>query len=588
MSVPKDEAICKAPRILAIENTDSLLRCLRSALAFDGLEPTFKQVDTPEELQQALSATSWDLVVADTETKGFEHWSRSQLEALCGPKTRVICVAETPQPPEVLDKSKPNQWLPLVTRSIQPALVLLTWQSDATGKIVSLSSSWEEFTGVQNSTLLAEGFFNTIFFEDRPILEELFSIIRKAPQPLSAQVRLQGKDTISQWFTVTLVPLESGFSGVFTELPMYQMLEHQLNLEQAKAQYASDMADTILMIVDRHFNVVAINRKGSQLLGRPKQDIIGQNWLEQFIQPQDATTLKAWLTRLVEGQSNVDEQIEHAVFGHNRESKTIAWQTPFVFSNAHYQPLIFLSGRDITEERALQNRKESFVATLTHDLNTPIRAEVQVLELLLSEHFGPLTPEQHEVLTEMLHSNRFMHRMVDSLLSIYKYEDDRVELNLTCIDINDFLQAYLAKYIEPILSEKQQALSLQLASSLPAIWLDTEEIGRVLKALLNNAMFFSPTGSQIRVSTEHHEHGICVTVSDDGPGIDPDIVPSLFSRYSSVTKKFRQVGTGLSLYLARQIVEAHGGQIQVDSTLGRGSRFYFVLPLAPANKAALD
>jgi CheY-like chemotaxis protein len=271
--------------------------------------------------------------------------------------------------------------------------------------------------------------------------------------------------------------------------------------------------------------------------------------------------------------------------------------------------------RDITEEKRLQDRKETFVATLTHDLKTPIRAEARALDLLINGQFGPLAAVQQEVLREVLASNQYMYQMVDGLLSTYKYEDGRVVLNLDALDLNRLIREQVWADMSRLAEDKHQHLHWDLAPQLPRVWADALEIKRVLNNLIQNAVAYTPEAGSITVKTflkppttttamapippvslpsrgagpleatpsfidSSPGAEVCLCVADTGRGIEPEVRASLFSRYSSTAKRFRHVGTGLGLYLSRQIVEAHGGKIWVDSEMGRGSQFYVTLPLA--------
>lgn len=231
------------------------------------------------------------------------------------------------------------------------------------------------------------------------------------------------------------------------------------------------------------------------------------------------------------------------------------------------------------DNQEVRQQQAAFADMLMHDLNTPIRAEAQVLELLLAGHFGSLNTQQREVINEILQSNRFMQRMIENLLMIYKYEEQQVHLKLQWTDLNPLITTLVQGEIQPLVAQKRQQILLQLPDMPLTTWLDPREIQRVLRSLLQNAVLFSPEGATITVSLDAQEQQLRVVVTDTGAGIEPERMGTLFQRASSVAKKFRQVGTGLSLYLARKIIEAHGGHIGVESQVGKGSRFYFTLPL---------
>jgi CheY-like chemotaxis protein len=240
--------------------------------------------------------------------------------------------------------------------------------------------------------------------------------------------------------------------------------------------------------------------------------------------------------------------------------------------------------RDVTEEKSIQKSKETFVATLTHDLKTPIRAEYQALELLMSESFGPIADEQKDILKEIILSNRYMSRLVDSLLTTYMYEEGKIELKLELTDLNALIRSEVNGPLTTLASEKSQSLVLELDEALPPIWFDPIEIHRVLNNLLQNAITYTPDGGTIYLKTYVQDGKVWVAVKDTGQGIEPENLEILFDRYKSMAKKFQQVGTGLGLYLSQKIINAHGGEIGVESELGNGSCFFFSLAMPQSDE----
>jgi signal transduction histidine kinase/CheY-like chemotaxis protein len=243
----------------------------------------------------------------------------------------------------------------------------------------------------------------------------------------------------------------------------------------------------------------------------------------------------------------------------------------------HYMVMV----RDITQETILSQRKETFVATLTHDLKTPIRAEIRALTLLKSGHFGSLSDTQREVLEEIIKSSQFMDQMVDGLLTSYRYEDGEVILNKEPVHLNSFL-ADIIRQMTILAEEKNQTLILETSQDLSEtvldILIDKLEMKRVFQNLIQNAIAYTQPGGTITLSHTQEKVGICIQVKDNGKGIEADLLPYLFDRYFSQSKRFRQVGTGLGLYLCKQIVEAHFGQITVISELERGTCFEIRIP----------
>jgi two-component system sensor histidine kinase/response regulator len=231
-----------------------------------------------------------------------------------------------------------------------------------------------------------------------------------------------------------------------------------------------------------------------------------------------------------------------------------------------------------------QRQREKFVATLTHDLKTPIKAEFRIFELLLDGRFGPITEEQESVIREMLRSNRFMYQMVDNLLTAFKFEEGHLILRMESVDLNELINSKVSMDLMALAQDKGQSLTLDLQPNLPLVQVDALEITRVVHNLVQNAINYTPKNGKIKVSTRASDHQVSVMVEDNGPGIDIQMQKSLFEPYASMAKRYRHVGTGLGLYISKKIIEAHQGKLFVESEPGKGSRFTFVLPEYQAEK----
>ncbi len=225
--------------------------------------------------------------------------------------------------------------------------------------------------------------------------------------------------------------------------------------------------------------------------------------------------------------------------------------------------------------------KENLMATLTHDLKTPIRAEHRILQLFKQGDFGPLTQDQDQILQEMILSNRYMAHLVDNMMGTYSYEDGDVVLKLELTDINQLITSQIANVFTYMAKEKGLTLQLNLSENLSAIEVDPFEIQRVLNNLIQNAILFTESGGSVTVATNQTEDVTLISIADTGKGIKPDLLNHLFDKYKTETKRLKHVGTGLGLYLSKKIIDAHKGQIDVKSEEGKGSTFTVKLPRHP-------
>ena len=205
----------------------------------------------------------------------------------------------------------------------------------------------------------------------------------------------------------------------------------------------------------------------------------------------------------------------------------------------------------MSKESEIQAQKDNFIATLTHDLKTPVRADIMSLELLLKGKFGELSAQQTEILSEMLNSNKFMMNMLDTLLAKYKYENGGVELLKSDFELNKFVQE-VARELKCLFEEKQIRCEFDFGEKDITIHADKIELKRALSNLLSNAIKFNKRKGIVKISTVKEENKIKIIVQDNGIGMCKDKMEHIFDKYVSYAKRFRQLGTGLGLYVAKK------------------------------------
>jgi signal transduction histidine kinase len=232
-----------------------------------------------------------------------------------------------------------------------------------------------------------------------------------------------------------------------------------------------------------------------------------------------------------------------------------------------------------TDRVVLQQQREDFVATLTHDLKTPISATNRAVRFLLDGDFGPVNSEQKEVLETILQSNTSLHELVQTLLDVYKFDSGVKEMNFKSTNLASVIKQMVTE-IMPLAQEKGIDLSVNLPTHSFEIRCDEAEIRRVLQNLIDNSLKFTASSGFIKVNMSQDDDQTTISVSDSGKGISEENKPKLFQRFWQAGSTGRYyASTGLGLYLSRRIVEGHEGQIWCESKLGAGSTFFFELPV---------
>jgi signal transduction histidine kinase len=254
--------------------------------------------------------------------------------------------------------------------------------------------------------------------------------------------------------------------------------------------------------------------------------------------------------------------------------------------------------------KEIDKLKSNFLATVSHELRTPLTSVIGYSEMLLEGIAGPLNDEQREYVTTIMDKGESLLSLITQILDASRVESGNLRLHVTEFDPAPVI-AKAATSIVPQCAKKQIELSVNVASTLPVLKGDKEKIGQVVVNLLGNAVKFTPQGGRIRLMADvwsgprpagrggDDDHGasalfgardetfVRVSVDDSGIGIPAEKLGQIFDRFFQVdntsTREFG--GTGLGLSIVKSFVDAHRGEISVESTVGKDSRFTVILPV---------
>lgn len=233
---------------------------------------------------------------------------------------------------------------------------------------------------------------------------------------------------------------------------------------------------------------------------------------------------------------------------------------------------------DITERKLDDIRKNDFIAMVSHELKTPltsIKAYVQMLTMKAKQNGDAFTGD---IINKAHTQVNKMTNMINSFLNVSRLEAGKIHLQQTTFDVERLVKAVVEE-----MSINTHSHTVYIKSCKPLIvHADYEKIGQVLTNLISNALKYSSAGKQIEICCEHLDEEVQISVRDEGIGIPPQDIDHLFERYYRVENNNAPMvsGFGIGLYLSAEIVQRHNGRIWVESEVGKGSTFYFTLPLA--------
>jgi PAS domain S-box-containing protein len=232
---------------------------------------------------------------------------------------------------------------------------------------------------------------------------------------------------------------------------------------------------------------------------------------------------------------------------------------------------------NITHLREIDRLKSEFVNTAAHYLQTPLLNLQMGLHCLLENAAGEMTDKQKDILYACREDSERLERLMRDLTDLSRIESGEVAPRLEPVRIEDVVQSAIESFRLKA-EAKDQSLRTDIASGLPLLTADAEQIKRVLDNLLGNAIRNTPRGGEIRVAAAQHEDYISISVADTGHGIPPEYLTRLFHRFLSVPGA-KAGSTGLGLAISKRLVEAHGGQISAQSQVGLGTTITFTLPI---------
>lgn len=232
--------------------------------------------------------------------------------------------------------------------------------------------------------------------------------------------------------------------------------------------------------------------------------------------------------------------------------------------------------------RELDQAKSNFISIVAHQLRTPLSGVKWTLNMVLGGTLGPLTAEQKSFLMKCYESNERMIILINDMLGADRIDSDKLKYNFVPTQIFDLMDNVLFEMTSAIAKKKLNMSFAHKDRNLPKVLIDTEKMRAALQNLLENAVKYTLEGGSIEIDFSVLEGFLEVSIKDSGIGIPEEDKKNVFNRFFRAKNavKVETDGSGLGLYIARGIIEKHGGKIWFDSLAGKGTTFYFTIPIS--------
>jgi len=390
-----------------------------------------------------------------------------------------------------------------------------------------------------------------------PINDFREAIRQIADKNYKHRVNITSKDEFGQMATA--------FNAMAERLEYFESSNlNKLIFEKARAEAVINSLKDASIGINRNNTILFANQQALQLLGlkaedtigRPVADLSARNDLLRFLIADE--TNKPFKI-VVDGKENYYTKEVIEVSQSDTTSKVIVL-------------------KNITSFKELDVAKTNFIATISHELKTPLASSDFSLKLLEDNRVGQLSAEQKDLVHQLKNDNQRMLRILSELLNMSQVEAGKIQLKMQVVNPKSVVDASV-QAVYSAAKEKQITVVQKIDDDLPVIKTDPDKINWVLNNFLTNAIKYSPEESEVMISVEHNNSSISFSVADKGQGIEEQYLGRIFERYFQVPGRSDKKGSGIGLAICKEFIEAMNGKIWVKSRTGEGSVFGFDLPL---------
>ena len=380
----------------------------------------------------------------------------------------------------------------------------------------------------------------------------------------------------------------AGFFVLVTDVTPIKVVEQALAASEARLRLAMNAARISLWEADLKAQRFRLDERWNQLAGyEAKEAVISFDRLLSMLPAQDAEQLRAHTAAVIQGE-RTDYFIQHRVrhrdghlFWVESRGQVVAWDDSGVPTRMTGVSI------DITERKNAERLKSEFISTVSHELRTPLTSIAGALGLLAGGALGELSNKAQGVVDIAHKNSKRLSLLINDLLDMEKLIAGKIPFDLQEQPLVPLLR-YAVESLHAYAEQYQVRFLLLEPSDELRVLVDGARLHQVLNNFLSNAAKFSPTGGQVEVAVVLEPGRVRVNVIDHGQGVPADFRSRIFEKFSQAdaSDERKRGGTGLGLAISKEIVERMSGLVGFESEEGRGSCFYFELPLCPGRESA--
>lgn len=453
---------------------------------------------------------------------------------------------------------------------------VLTLERD--GKIKTASPSCVQLWGYRIEDLVSKKFSSYIGHEDAQATRQHLATALSESATVTFETTFKKADGLLSNLLMTAAwsQEDQGFFVIARDITDRRMTEMALEQGQKRIRSMFRSMPVGLTVLSDQGVIESVNPRFEQMFGFMADDLVGRS-LFSFIEMTKEDEIS--FTQLTESQKHVHAR-PHEFDAARRANGT---QFPVEISITELSTpeeglKLLASLQDITERREIERMKQEFVAMISHDLRTPLTSIQLCLSMATMGAYGEMSKQGFQCISIAERSCQRLILMINQLLDIEKLQAGMMELDVSVGPLDDVIQRS-ADAVRSFAEENHVSISTQPVGC--QVEADSDRLVQVMVNLLSNAIKYSPKEGTVFISAIVAADMAEVRITDQGRGIPPEYMGAIFERYKQVDKtdKREKKGTGLGLPICKAIVESHSGEIGVESELGKGSTFWFRIPL---------
>lgn len=454
----------------------------------------------------------------------------------------------------------------------------IAWMKDEEGRHVFVNRSFQMYHGLKLENVLGKTDFD-VWPEDvaQKFRENDLAVLSSGRTVEVFEETVDAKGVHSHWQNIKFIVTDASgmryVAGFGIDITRRKRIEEALLASQASYRAIFEAANDAIFIKDADsYRITDANKKACEIFGRDWDELVKVG-LEELCTKSAAHSfvrLKEYFDKAKEGRPQI---FEWPVRDKNGKEFWVEISVRRAEIGGVTRLLSVM--RDITERRRVMDMKLDFMSMVSHELRTPLGVIKEGLALALESRPDRLSAKQKDLLNISKANADRLARLISHVLDFQKIDAGRMEYKLENNDINA-LVTEIRDHMASLVSKKGLELEVRLGKVPRATRFDRDRIFEVLMNLVSNAIKFTDKG-RIEIATEVKSGYALVSVSDTGKGIKAEDMSKLFQRFSQLER--RPGGTGLGLAIAKEVVEAHKGKIWAESVVGKGSVFYFTIPI---------